>query len=209
YKLFLGFDILIKKQDKKLKRDLYLLLILIIPLILVSIMISHNENRYLLNVFPAVFIISSFFILMIFNMIKKKNKFFAVIFLILLLVFAANFQLKSTDNLIKNKINSYAEVKMTGLWINQNSEKSDLVATNSNPQIKYYADREIVQIPATEEEFEEILKSNENLKFFVISLIKGSPDWAYEYPNKKQLEPVDIYFADPQQKTPVLITYKL
>jgi len=36
YKLFLGFDILIKEKDKKLKRDLYLLLILLIPLILLS-----------------------------------------------------------------------------------------------------------------------------------------------------------------------------
>jgi len=209
YKLILGFDLLSKKGDDELKKQLFLILILIIPMILVSVMLDHTEDRYVLNSFPATFIISSIFIIKAFNFIKNKNKIFAIILLILLLGFAAQFQIKSSDGLIKNKINSYSEVKEAGIWINQNSEPLDLVATNSNPQIKYYANREIIQIPNTEEEFEEILKSNPKLKYFVISAIQKSPDWAYSYPQNKNLTAVNAYFADVEQKQPVLVIYKL
>ncbi|MFA7707792.1 MAG: glycosyltransferase family 39 protein [Candidatus Pacearchaeota archaeon] len=209
YELLLGFDLLVKQGDIKLKKDLYLLLILIIPLILISIMIDHTEDRYILNVFPAIFIISSCFIIKVFYLVKKKNKIIAIILLILLLGFSVQFQLKSTDSLIEGKIYSYLEVKEAGLWINQNSNPSDLIATNSNPQIKYYADREIVQIPNTEEEFEQILNSTKNLRYFVISSVQKSPDWAYQYPTKQGLTPVNGYFSDPEKQQAVLLVYEL
>jgi len=209
YKLFLGFDVLIKQGHKELKRDLFLLLIFLIPLFLVSLMINHNENRYILNSLSIVFLISGSFIMRSYDFLKKQNKFFAILFLILLLGFTASFQLKSTDSLMKLKLNSYAEVREAGLFLQGISNESDIIATNSVPQIKYYAQRETIQFPAQEEEFESLLLSNENIKFYIVSAFENHPEWAYSYPQKKNLEVVQAYFADKTQQQPLLIIYKL
>jgi 4-amino-4-deoxy-L-arabinose transferase-like glycosyltransferase len=126
YKIFLYFDRLVK-GDKKLSRDLFLLLILLVPFVLVSFLIGHNENRYLITVFPTVFLISGSFIMLAYNRIKKKTKVVAVIFLICLLTFITVFQLQSTDSLIRSKVDTYLDVKEAGLWLNQNSDVTDIV----------------------------------------------------------------------------------
>lgn len=204
YKAFLYFDHLIK-GDKKLKRDLFLLLILIIPFILVSFLIGHNENRYLITVFPTIFLISSSFIMLIYNLIKKKTKVFSVIFLIVLLVFAMFFQLQSADSSIKNKAESYLEVKESGLWLEQNSNPSDIIATKSQPQIRYYSNRDTIGLPETKEEFEYSL--SKNTKFFMISIFEDHPEWAYMYPSQNNLTIIKAYVTKENQ--PILVIYEL
>ena len=208
YKLFLGFDILIKNRDNKLKRDLFLMIIFLTPLLLISILISHNENRYILNSIPAAFIISSIFVMKSYKFIKEKSKFFAVIFLIILLGYVTFFQLQSADSIIKNKLNSYIQVKEAGLWLKENSEVPDIIVTGSTAQIKYYSERGVVRLPKTKEELESLLSSNPNIKFYIISIFEWPPEWAYAYPNENNLTMVKAYFAEPNQQ-PILIIYEL
>ncbi|MBU2562389.1 MAG: glycosyltransferase family 39 protein [Nanoarchaeota archaeon] len=209
YQLVLGFDILVKKGDKELKKYLYLFLILLLPILLASLMIDHNENRYIINSFPSIFIISSFFIIKSYNFIKNKNKFLAIFLVVVLLLFFAFFQLKSTDSLIKGKLNSYSEVREAGLWLKQNSAPSDIIVTSSHPQIKYYSEREIMPFPESEEEFELKLSSDKNLQFYIISAFEYHPEWSYTYPQRNNLTPINGYFADSEQKQPLLLIYKI
>lgn len=211
YKLFFGFDILIKGkgENSELKRNLFLILIFLAPLVFFSMMMAHNEDRYILNSFPAVFAISSFFILRSYDYIKKKNKFFAVILIIILLGFTASFQLKSADSLIKNKVNSYSEVRQAGLLIKEISNDSDIVMTSSYPQIKCYAERETINFPQTKKEFESLLSSNKNIKFFIVSGFEYHPEWAYSYPIDKKWPVVDAYFTDNSKTKPLLVVYKI
>ncbi len=204
YKVFLYFDHLIK-GDEKLKRDLFLLLILVIPFVLVSFLIGHNENRYLITIFPTIFLISSSFIMVAYNSIRKRTKLLAVIFLIGLLVFTAGFQLMATDSLIKIKLGSYLEVKEAGVWLKQNSDVSDVIATKSRPQIKYYSEREVIGLLETKEEFEATLTPN--TKFFMLSIFENHPEWAYTYPIEKNLTVIQAYVN--QENQPLLIIYEL
>jgi 4-amino-4-deoxy-L-arabinose transferase-like glycosyltransferase len=209
YRLFFGFDLLLKKANKTLKRDLFIFLLFLIPLVMASFSVSHNENRYILNAFPAIFIVISLMIFTIFKLIKQKSKVFAIIFLILFIIFAFNFQFNAADSLIKGKLNTYSQVKGAGLWINQNSNPSDLVATSSAPQINYYSEREVVGFPGTSKEFETQLELNSNIRFMVISSMEQSPEWVYNYPVENSLVPVQAYFADLEKKQPILIIYQL
>ncbi len=204
YKVFLYFDKLIK-GDEKLKRDLFLLLILLIPFVLFCFLLGHFENRYLLIVFPTIFLISSSFIIFAYEFIKKRTKILAVVFLICLLGFLMVFQFGAADSLIKNKVGTYAEVKEAGLWLKQNSDVSDVIVTRSYPQIGYYSRIKTIRLPETKEEFEATL--TKNTKFFMLSVFENHPGWALTYPIEKNLTIVRAYVI--QENQPVLVIYKL
>jgi 4-amino-4-deoxy-L-arabinose transferase-like glycosyltransferase len=213
YKLILGFDILIKNKDESLNRDWFVLLILIAPLIVTSILIGHTEDRYLLSTFSIIFIISSMFILKIYNYIKKYNKIIAIIFLVFLLSFNIYIQIFSAghaNDLIESKSYSYLEIKNAGLWLKENSAPTDVIATQSIHQIEYYSDRRAEVFPANSSvEFEALMQKNPNLKYYMVSLIQRSPDWTYSYPQNNNLTLVNAYFADQAQQQPILLIYKL
>lgn len=204
YKLFLYFD-KFKQGDENLRGYLYSFLILIIPFILVSFMVNHNEDRYILAVFSGIFLISSSFIIELFDFIKSKIKFLAIILLITLLLFTAFYQVRNTDILIKDKQYSYLEVEEAGLWLKNNSEEWNVVATKSQPQIKYYSGLDTIGLPPTEEEFESSLTNN--TEFFMLSVFEVHPEWAYTYPERKNLTVIQAYF-DKNQK-PLLAIYEL
>jgi len=212
YKLILGFDILIKNKDESLNRDWFVFLILIVSLIVTSILLSHNEDRYILSTFSIIFIISSMFILKIYDYIKKYNKIIAIIFLVLLLSFNIYIQIFSAghaNDLIKSKSYSYLEIKNAGLWFKQNSKPTDVIATQSIHQIEYYSDRKAEEFPALVDKFEALRQKNPNLSYFMVSLVQRSGDWTYSYPQKNNLTLVNAYFADQAQQQPILLIYKL
>lgn len=209
YKLVIGFDVLLKDNlnNKELKRDLYLLLIFIIPMITVSAFIGHTEDRYIINAFPAFFIMIGFFCFSVYNFLeKKKLKIIGIIFIILVIVFFAYSQLKASNDLIKNKIPSYKEIKQAGIWLRQNTLPTDIIATKSQAQIKYYSNREVMFFPSTKEEFELNLSSNPNIKYFVLSAYETSFNWTYPYPQEKNMSVVQVYAMNNQ---PAVIIYKI
>lgn len=204
YKVFLYFDLLIKGNEK-IKRDFFLLLVLIIPIVLVSFLIGHNENRYIITTFPVVFIIASSFIVKAYDFLKKHNKVVAIIVLIIILGNVTFFQIKSADSLIKVKVDSYYQVKEAGLWLRENSAPSDIIATRSQPQTRYYSERATIGIPATKEEFERD-RIESNPKFFIISIFETHQEWMYYYPEENNLTILKVYEEGGQ---PVLIIYEL
>lgn len=204
YKIVIYFDLLVK-GDERMRENLYLLLLLIIPLVLISILINHNENRYIITVFPAVMIIAGSFLDKVYLLIKEKNKIVAILSLLLLLSFAGYYQFNSADGLIKNKINSYGDIKSAGLWMSDNLEES-IIVTRSQPQVKYYSGMNVIGIPPTEEEFEE-WRQKYNPKYFMISVFESHPQWSYDYPNKHNLSVVQAYVTLDNQ--PILVIYEL
>src|SRR3989344_9587461 len=205
YKLLLGLDILIKGEDYKLKRDFFLLLLFIVPFAITSTALGGVENRYVMNAYPAILIISGAAIFNVYSFIKKRNKLIAIVLLISLLGFVMFLQYKHTDNLIKSKISSYIELKEAGLWLKENSEPSDIILSLSPHQIKVYSEREVIATPRDKEEFENLISSSPNIKYFVISIHEPHEQWMYSYPQENNLVAVNAYFADANQQQPVLV----
>ena len=207
YKLALGLDLLAKPENFDIKRDLFLLLILIIPFVSMSFLLNHNEDRYIFTFFPAAFLLISNAIIFISSLIKKKNKPLAFVFIGIILVSLAYFQIAAADSLIKNKIDSYAQVKQAGLWLKDNSAPGDYIVTNSY-QIRYYSERERIGFPENKSDFEKMLP-NESIKYYVISGFESHPDWAFTFPQEKNLSVANAYFSDPFGKNPILVIYRL
>ena len=123
--------------------------------------------------------------------------------------FSTYYQLKASDNLIRNKATSYLEIEQIGLWLKDNSASSDVIMTHSFHQIDYYSEREALAFPATKQEFESLISSNKQIKYYLISMIQPTPEWTYSYPQNHSLTVINAYFADAQQTQPILILYKL
>tara|TARA_Y100000034_G_scaffold136953_1_gene217550 strand:+ start:6923 stop:8422 length:1500 start_codon:yes stop_codon:yes gene_type:complete len=209
YKLILGLDILLRKNNSKLKRDLYLLLIFLIPILTVSFSVGFIEERYIFNAFPAVFVISSAFIIKSYHFIKKKNKVIAIILLILLLLTLTYYQINQADSLIKNKKDSYMPVKQAGLWIKENSKEGDIILTLSRPQIKYYSERDVLRITPKKEDLKPLISSNSNIKFYMISVFENHDEWMYTFPQENNFTIINAYFVDQTKQQPILIIYEL
>ncbi|MDD5192842.1 MAG: glycosyltransferase family 39 protein [Candidatus Nanoarchaeia archaeon] len=209
YKLILGFDILIKGENFELKRDLLLILLVIIPILTVCFSISNfYDDRYIITVFPIMFIISTAFILKSYEFIKKGNKLIAIILLFILIGYIGYLQLQNADSVIKIKAESYYPVKEAGIWLKENSGPYDKIMSISAPQIEYYSERRVVGNKNSEEDFDKAM-ANENFTFYMVSVFEKHPQWVLDYPKESNLTPVRVYFADAQQQNPILIIYKM
>lgn len=195
------------KEEGDTKSLLYLFLIFIIPLIFTSFMVNHNEDRYIITCFASAIILGGFVLSEIYNSFKGKIKIVVLILIILLLGFVAFQQLKIADSLIKNKLDSYEEVKAAGLWLKEYSEVygEGIVATKSQPQIKYYSGLDTINLPPTEAEYEE-LSTNET-QYFILSIFENHPEWSYTYPERKNMVPIQAYFTEKNE--PLLVIYQV
>lgn len=207
FKLVLCFDLLLKNKEESLKKNFYLLLLFLIPLILTSMLIAHNEDRYILNAFPALFIILGYFTILAFSFIKNKNNSLAPIALLVFMLIIGYIQLSAADSLIKYKLDSYSQVKDAGIFLAQISDKKDVTISNSMLQIEAYSERKVMSIPGKKEDFEALVKK-ENPKFFIVSAFEKIPEWVNPYISEKNMTPINAFFIDPAKTQPVVIVYK-
>lgn len=212
--IILGLDLLLKK-DKKLIRDLFILLWIIIPIFVYGYLTrkSYMEPRYLMYIFPAVFTVLGEATLKISKYIKKYQKHLGVIFIILILASGAYYQLNHSNSLIKSKKDSYTEVKQAALWVKERSDPEDIIFTASWPQTQYYAERKVAgfsknldQYTTMQQIHDEVSQSNP--KYFIASIFQPFPQLAYQYPDqvKDYLVPVQAY---QQAGQTVLVIYEV
>ncbi|MDO8467779.1 MAG: glycosyltransferase family 39 protein [Nanoarchaeota archaeon] len=137
-RLFVGYDLI--NKNKMLKSDLFLSLLLIFTLAFFIFLIKAAEDRYLfiavlsLVVFPAIAIekIASF--------LQKNYKISAILVVSVLLLAGAYYNYTYGDAIIKDKAQSYYDIKQVSLWMNTNLPNgSRIIGETSSPYIIYYA----------------------------------------------------------------------
>ena len=124
-------------------------------------------------------------------------------------------QIARVDPLIKQKKDSFLQVKDAGLWIKENSIPSDTVISASIPQNTYYSERVTydfyVNNLQNETAFYDKIKEIKP-KYLVISAFESgfTPNWAYSWPqnNSDLVTPVNALFFDKEQTQPALIIYE-
>lgn len=207
FNVLLGFDLVFNNKNSDLKNRFFLLLLFLIPLILTSFMIAHNEDRYILNAFPGLFVILAYFTVLGFEFIKKKNRSLALLIILLFILTIGYAQLSSADALIKYKSTSYSQVKDAGLFIKTISNKNDVAISNSMLQVEFYSEIKVLGIPAKKEDFESKLLS-EKPKYLILSAFESLPEWLRSYPQEKNLTAINVFFMDSAKTQPVVVVYK-
>jgi len=217
--MFLGVDILLLKRDKTHYADFFMFLSMLFTLAFFIYFLRVGENRWLILMSIGIFAVSAKGIVLIYSFVNKNvSKILAIILLLAILFSGAYFQLKHADAIIKSKINSYYQVKEAALWMKSNSNSSDIIISASLPQTIYYSERKVILFlnpkvinqAYTQEEFTELIKKLRP-KFFVTSVFEPwVPQWTYNYTQQypEQFKPVKAWFADAEQKQPILIIYE-
>lgn len=201
--IILGFDLMYKENNLKVKADLFsVLAVLTVIFYFVFIERWNAEERWLMLMSPFLFFIIGRGLTEVINYIKINKKVISFIIVIILFIGAYQ-QVTFTNNLINIKKTSYEPVKLAGLWIKEHSEKGDIVLSKSVPQITYYSERETLGIVSNEE-----IKDLKP-KYIMISIFEIHPTELLERVEKikDHLQIVNGYFMDAEGKQPALIVY--
>jgi len=202
--LVLGFDLIYKEKNLKLKSGLFsILAVIIVMSYFIFVERWGAEPRWLVLMAPFMFFIIARGILDVVSYIKadKKIAFIAIVFVLFI---GAYPHLKYNDELVNVKKTSYEPVKLAGLWIKEHSNKGDLILSKSVTQITYYSERETFGIVSNDE-----IKSLRP-KYLMISIFELHPPELLQRIEeiKDHLQIVNGYFMDAEGKQPALIIYE-
>ena len=211
--LFLGFDLLINNKEKGLQRELLLFIWAIIYVLFFGLFSpSYSESRYFMYSFPAFFIIAGQGLEKITKLVYKINKNVIIIAITIILIIGLFSQINYGDNLIKSKAYSFAPLNPLGTWIKENSNKNEIMLSNSNQmEIMYYAERRIYGVAGSEKDIFEAVEKYKPKYIIISTLFPDNPVWQYQYPQKypEFLTPVFISFYDQEQKQPAAGVYEI
>ncbi len=226
----LAFDVFWKQKNKSLNSTFFVFLWIIIHLIFYIVIFRAANDRWLLMLMPAIFFIAAKGIMFVYNFAKKYSKYLAI-FLVLVLVFGGAYQnLNHSITLTELKMTSYEEVKLGGLWLKENTPEDTKIITSSIVQNQYYSERQSDSFNTndsiwgscrdlygklsanetcqtlTEEAFNKKIE-RDNPDYLIVSIFEPvfTPQWAYTYPQRYNLEAVAAF---PNTQQPNLIIYK-
>tara|TARA_Y100000034_G_C6894487_1_gene412117 strand:- start:885 stop:2387 length:1503 start_codon:yes stop_codon:yes gene_type:complete len=209
--LIVGFDLIYKEKNLKLKADLFSVLsILVIISYFVFIERWGAEPRWLLFMAPFMFFIIGRGIVELTKFVKKVDKKIVFLVIVIILFIGVYPQLGYNHSLVKDRRGSYEPVQLAGLWIKENSVKDDIVLSNSVPQNTYYSGRRTVGLPV--EPREEFNKQIRELKprYLIVSMFEIHQQEVLQHIEAlgPHLNVVNGYFSDSEGKQPVLLVYE-
>ena len=207
-------------EDNSYKADVFNLILIAGFLFFFIVMLRSGgvSSRWFFAILPGMFAFTAKGLIKFGDLVQSifKIKHLSLILLILLLSLGVYTQYNHADNLIKNKLDSYSQVRDSGLWIKENSNPQDAIVSASLTQHRYYAERNVIDFYVN--------GSNENESAFdakvaeykpryvIISIFEPvfTPKWAYTWPERHNdtVKPVQAYY-DPQNKQqPLLSVYQ-
>ncbi|HRZ85767.1 MAG TPA: hypothetical protein P5277_03215 [Candidatus Paceibacterota bacterium] len=209
------------EEDLEIKSDLLNLLVIISVMVFFIFIMRANafEFRWFFPLLIPLLAFTSkgavFFADFVGSFIKNKK--IILIIIILIVGIGCYNQLIHADQIIKIKVDSYSQVKDSGLWLKNHTSKDDLVVSASSTQTPYYSERKTIGFifnssNSSEEIFNEKIKELKP-KYIVISVFEPSytPEWVYTWPqrNNQSAIPVQVYYSDLQQTQPLLVIYEI
>jgi len=229
--LVIGFDVVWKQKNKTLNSDLFVFIWLLVHFIFYVIIFRAGNDRWLLMLMPAIFLIASRGIISTYDFLKKYSKGIATVVLILFLAVGAYQNLNHGIELTEQKKLTYNEIKIAGEWLKENSPKDSKVITASIVQNQYYSERQSYDFfsnksalpkgctdllgntldteecqTASEKIFNEKI-SEVNPNYLIVSIFEPvfTPKWVYTYPERNNLTALAAF---PNNQQPALVIYR-
>ncbi len=223
WKFALSIDLLWRRKETETLSDLFVLLLIALPVIFFAFIYKFAVHQYLFLITPGIFLLIGKVGSNLHDMIKKYNKYLAIVAAVAIVVIGGYYQLVHADNIIENKKVTYKELKQAGIWVKENSNLEDPVVITSNQmEFAAYAERPILSEGHNRTHFEEILVNGQTVgtsyvkggpKFIVVSFLFNNPNlpWLLQYlqENKERFIPVQAYFIDEEKKQPGAIVFRI
>ncbi len=206
FRIILSFGFYSKIRS--LRSDLFVFLLLLVPLLFFIFWLKAAEDRYLFICLPSIIFLVSRGISYPYNLVKKYNKNIAVVLLVLVLITGAYSQISFANTMIESKKTSYLQMKQAFLWINENTpEDAVLLGDAIDPYTIYYAERGIAHWNKTD-----LQGSLSGVDYIIIHGFEHQSVEVLDYVNinlSSKLSPVNAVFFDQEQKQPAVIIYKI
>jgi len=210
FNLVLGYDLL--RKDKKLKKQLFIFLWIILTFSYFAFYAGLVEDRYFFYIFPAFFMIIGWVFMEMNNLLKKYHKFLGIAVILIVLFLAGYQQLVFADQLIKGKASSYVQFKQAGEWIKANSMEGESIVASGEPMFAYYSERKV---------HSDWFRAKNGTAFwngllehrpkYVVLSSEGSPQFSYSWPqeNPDKVVAVNGYFMDAEKTKPIIVIYEV
>ncbi|MDD5417753.1 MAG: glycosyltransferase family 39 protein [Candidatus Nanoarchaeia archaeon] len=174
--VFTGVGLVLLFMNINKGKSLFLILYLFIFFLALS-SLTNKQDRFLTPILPVFSIIGSLGLVKSANLIKKINQNISIGIILILALVVFAYQIDYGVGMISAKTESYAEIKYAGEWIKANSDKDAVIATVSDPQIRYYSDRNsLVGFKSNFDDFISEL-NNKTVDFYVVSMYEPMPDF--------------------------------
>ncbi len=212
FDLFLGFDLLLKGQEPRLKKKWFLFTWVLTVLIIFSFILTfthfYYEPRFLFPMFPAVFVIAGIGAVKLYEIIAKHNKHIALVLVLSILAIGGYNQINESDNLINAHQDSFAGERYVGEWLYENTEEGDVIITcNQNVPFIYYTSRLVLGFGTNMTKADELIETYDS-KYVIIDAYNH--DCAFTYGEERDnLVPVYGYFYDEVQTIPLVLVYEV
>ncbi len=211
--IFFSLGYLKKTENIEVKSDLFILLTILLTLsyfIFIQRNSTIGDPRWYYPLLFASFVCISRATLSISSYIKKYNKVLFIVVIVILIGSGGYYQLKHSNLIIRERLNSYSGIKEAGLFIKQVSSPNDIIVSVPVPQPAYYAERTVIEpwrfinktsnTDTTIEEFVSRLQENEGVKYVIVS---------FSEPNHPEWMRIDDYLIHPQTGQPVLGRWRI
>ena len=204
FELVLGFDVI----NKKTRLQSHLVVILTIALILSFFIFFTRaaEDRWLLQTSLSMAIIAALGLDYVHNIVKKYSKLVAFLGVAGILLFGGYQQFVHADQLIKNKMGSYLQIRQGFEWVRDNLPKGTVILGEGlDPYAIYYAEWQTAQLPKEMSEIDE-----SKVDYLVFHAFVEHPAYFGEYlqSNQDKWRPINAFFFDAQQTQPGFIIYQ-
>ncbi len=218
--LLLGYErlktIKLGEENLELKSDIFSLLTIVFVLISFIFFIKSPtiEYRWFFPLLIGMFAFTVKGVIKvpeyIMHLIGIKNKKIILIVIIIIVGLGVYNQYLHSDMIIKMKVNSYEQVKDSGLYLKQISNPNDLIIAASQPQITYYSERETKGLDTNETDFDKFV-NEVHPKYLVIDAFQPAPKWAYDWPQRhnETAFPLKAFYFDAEQKQTAAVVYEL
>ncbi|MDP4039351.1 MAG: glycosyltransferase family 39 protein [Candidatus Pacearchaeota archaeon] len=182
-----------KSENKETRADLFNFLAIILTLSLFIFILrtpdTFGEPRWYLPLAFSSLIFIGKISSWIIDKFPRDYKKLAVILIAFLIAFGGYYEIKHSNEIIKNKLTTYNGIKEASLFIKQISDQDDIIITRGMPQVAYYSERNAVNIQdwaspggiglATLDDNLNKIRQTPEAKYLIITFSEpGYPEWA-------------------------------
>jgi hypothetical protein len=167
YSLFYFFsslDLFFFNKDKKYNQHIFLVIWLAIQIFYFVFYMKAGNDRHILLWMPPIFIYIALAIELLSDFVAKYSKILALALVLILLAVGSYGSITHATSLTKVKLDSYQEVKDTGLWIRDNTPENAKIMGASIVQNTYYSQRRTYDFYTGTELYKILINQEHNLE---------------------------------------------
>ena len=202
--IFLGYDQINKNQ--KVKSNILILLMMVVFLSYFIFIIRGAEDRWLFPVSLPMVALAGIGLNSLHKFIHKYHKTFAIIVVIGVLLFGAYGQITFADSIIKDRKQSFLQMRQGFEWIDENTPEGSLILGQSiAPYVAYYSQR-----PYTDITQDPLSITNSDANYMVVHGFRPHPDYlgSFLIENQDKWVPINALFFDAHRGNPAFIVYQ-